>query len=397
MEERYPKEELNFLDYFITLAKHKTAVFLFTLSCAVITAIISLIMPDIFRGEARILPPQQSSMSTQLISQFAGGLSGLAGGILGTAAPQTDLYVGMLQSRTIFDRVIDKFDLMKLYDVDSRVDARKELIDNIRIDADAKSGIITVSVEDKDPKRAADMANAFVDELRNLAKGIAISEAAQRRLFYEEQLKATKLSLTKAEEEMKAFGENTGALQVEEQAKAVIEGIAGLRAQIAAKEVEIKVMRTYSTHSNPDLQQAEEALRGLKGELSKLEVKSGGGHDPLMPTGRMPSVGMEYIRKMRDVKFNEALFELLSKQYEVARLDEAKEAAVIQIIDKAVPLDKKDKPKRALMVIMAAFVGFFFAISAVFITELKEKTLANAENRERYESLKQYISFRRRR
>ena len=154
----------------------------------------------------------------------------------------------LLQSRTIFDRVVDKFDLMKLYDVDSRVDARKKLTENIGIDADAKSGIITVSVEDKDPKRAADMANTFVDELRILAKGIAISEASQRRLFYEEQLKATKLSLTRAEEEMKAFGENTGALQVEEQAKAVIEGIANLRAQIAAKEVEIKVMRTYSTH-----------------------------------------------------------------------------------------------------------------------------------------------------
>jgi capsule polysaccharide export protein KpsE/RkpR len=184
---------------------------------------------------------------------------------------------------------------------------------------------------------------------------------------------------------------------VEEQAKAVIEGIANLRAQIAAKEVEIKVMRTYSTHSNPDLQQAEEVLKGLKGELSKLEAKSGGGHDPLMPTGRMPAVGMEYIRKMRDVKFNEALLELLSKQYELARLDEAKDAAVIQIIDRAIPLDKKNKPKRALMVIMGTFVGFFFAIFAVFIKELQEKTLANGENRERYESLKKYISFRRKR
>ncbi|MBM4137824.1 MAG: hypothetical protein FJ241_13505 [Nitrospira sp.] len=195
---------------------------------------------------------------------------------------------------------------------------------------------------------------------------------------------------------MTGFQEKTGALQIDEQAKAAIEGIANLRAQIAAKEVELKVMKTYSTPNNPDLQKAEEALRGMKVELSKLEVKGGSrAPDPLMPTGRMPAVGTEYIRKLREVKFNETLYELLLNQYELARLDEAKDAAIIQVIDKAVPPEKKAKPKRALMVVLATFMGFFCSIFVAFFMEYKERESSNPENRERFETLKRYIRFRR--
>jgi capsule polysaccharide export protein KpsE/RkpR len=198
----------------------------------------------------------------------------------------------------------------------------------------------------------------------------------------------------KAEEAMKGFQEKTGALQVEEQAKAVIEGIANLRAQIVAKEVEITVMKTYSTPNNPDLQKAEETLKGFKNELNKLEGKSGSGHDPLMPTGRMPEVGIEYARKLRELKFNEALFELLFKQYEVAKLDEANEAAIIQVIDKAVPPEKKAKPKTLLLVAIATFAGFFFSIFAAFVKEYKEKAVLDPENKDKFETLKKYTAFK---
>jgi uncharacterized protein involved in exopolysaccharide biosynthesis len=388
-------DEINLLDYLIVLLKRKRLILGITFGAAIITAIISLIMPSIYRAETRILPPQQgsSSLAIGMLSQI-GGIPDIASSALGLKTPG-ELYVGMLKSRTAADRIIDRFNLMELYKADYREDARKQLIEDVlNATGDKKSGIITISVEDKDPQRAADMANAFVEELRNLTKGLAVTEAAQRRLFFEEQLKDTKMALVKAEEGMRGFQERTGALQIDEQTKAVIEGIANLRAQIAAKEVQLKVMKTYATPQNPDLQKVEDELRGLKVELNKLEARGGNGHDPLMPTGRMPSVGTEYLRKMRDLKFNETLYELLAKQYELAKLDEARDAAIIQVVDKAIPPDKRAKPKRTLMVIIATFTGFFLAVFAAFFMEYKERASNDPENKERFETLKKYLNFR---
>jgi uncharacterized protein involved in exopolysaccharide biosynthesis len=390
------EDEINLLDYIIVLAKRKKLILSITFGAAVITAIISLIMTPIYRAETKILPPAGGSSSAlALLGQMGGGLSDLAGGVLGVKTP-ADLYIGLAKSRTVTDRIIDRFHLMELYSAKYMVDARRQLSENVlSASADKKSGLITLSVEDKDPQRAADMANAFVDELNNLNKGLAITESAQRRLFFEDQLNDTKTALAEAEEAMKGFQEKTGVLQVEEQAKAVIEGIAAFRGQIAAKEVELRVMRTYSTPNNPDLQMAEAALKGMKSELGKLESRAGTGHDPLMPTGRMPEVGLEYMRKLRDLKFNETLFEIMTKQYELAKLDEAKEATLIQIVDRAVPPDKRVRPKRTLMVLIAAFMGFFLSVFVAFFLEYKEKAAGDPETRERFETLKKYIRIKR--
>lgn len=387
------EDEINPLDYLIVLLKRKKLITGITLGAAVITAIISLIMTPIYRAETRILPPQTSSSLTGMLTQMT-GMPEIAGSALGLKSPG-DLYTGMLKSRTVADRIIDRFNLMELYKADYREEARKELLEDVLgAETDKDSGIITISVDDKDPIRSAGMANAFVEELRNLTKGLAVTEAAQRRLFFEEQLKDTKMSLIQAEEDMKGFQEKTGVLQVDAQAKAVIDGIANLRAQIAAKEVQLRVMRTYATPQNPDLQRVEDELKGLKAELGKLEAKGGSGHDPIIPTGRMPELGTEYVRKLRELKFHETLYELLTKQYEAAKLDEAKEATVIQIIDKAIPPEKKAKPKRTLMVLIATFTGFFLSIFAAFFVEFKERAFANPENKERFETLKKYAVFR---
>jgi tyrosine-protein kinase Etk/Wzc len=387
-------DEINLLDLLIVLLKRKRLILGITFISALITAIVSLIMPPVFRAETSLLPPQpSSSMALQALSQLAGGAAGIGAEVLGIKTP-ADLYAGLLKSNTVLDRIIDRFKLMELYDKEYRIDARKALLDNIEVNVDKKSNIITISVEDKDPVRAAQMANAFVEELKALTKGLAITEASQRRLFFEEQIKDTKLALIKAEEDLKKFQEKTGAIKVEEQAKAVIEGIATLRAQIAAKEVEIKVMKTYSTPYNPDLQRAEEALRAMKAELQKLEAKEGKNPDPLMPTGRMPEVGMEYLRKLRELKFNETLYDLLLKGYETARLDEARDAVVIQVVDKAIPPDKRAKPKRTLMVLVATFTGFFLSIFIAFFIEYKEKASQDPEQKERIEAIRKEINFK---
>jgi len=389
-EKQKTKDQTHFLDYLIIFYKRKKLIIYMTFGAAVVSAIIVLLLSDVFMSEARIMPPSQgNAAAAQLLNQFTGGLS--LSSILGGGT--SDLYAGMLQSRSVLDGVISKFDLMKLYEEDNLIDTREELKDNIKVDTDPKSGIVTVSVYDKDPKRAANMANAFIDELKKLSSGLAISDAAQRRLYYEEQLKATKLNLEKAEEALKAFGEKTGVLQVEEQGKAVFEGIAALRAQIAAKEVEIKVMKSYSTPNNPDLQKLEDALSALRSEANKLEAKGGSGFDPLMSAGRMPAAAMEGLRLMRDVKFNEKLFEMLMALYETAKLDEAKTASIIQVVDTAIPSDKKAKPKRALLVLLAMSAGFFMSVFTVLILETKEKIANAPENTAKIEALRKFRGF----
>lgn len=390
-EETFRDDEINLLDLLLVIAKRKRLIIKMTFGVAIITAIISLILTPIYRAETRILPPQVSGggLASQLISQMAGGLdiSGLGG------KTPADLYVGMLASQTISDKIIERFNIMQEEDIEYKVDARKHLKKIADFNIDKKSGIITISVEDKDPKKAAEMANAFVEELKNLNKGLAITEASQRRLYYEEQLKDTKEALIKAENEMKSFQEKTGALQIDEQAKAIISGIADLKAKIAAKEVELKVLKSFTTPQNPDYQKAEEALKALRLELKRLESSEKRGHDPLMPTGNIPSVGLDYIRKLREVKFNETLYELLLKQYELAKLDEARDAVLVQVIDKAIPPDKRYKPKRTLMVIVSAFSALFLSVFLCFILEFYENLQKDEENKKRIDELRKYLNF----
>ncbi|OPY79849.1 MAG: Tyrosine-protein kinase wzc [Syntrophorhabdus sp. PtaU1.Bin153] len=388
-------DEINLLDYLIVLAKHKKLILYITMGAAIATAIVSLLMTPIYKAETKILPPAQggSGIAAQLLSQL-GGIGAVAGGSLAVKTP-SDLYVGLIKSRTILDRIIDRFDLMRTYKAKYRDGVRNALGGVLNIKDDKKSGIITIAVEDKDPKRAAAMANAFVEELQRLNTGLAITEASQRRLFFEEQLKAAKVSLGQAEEGLKTFQEQTGAFNIESQAKAVIEGIGALRAQIAAKEVELKVMKTYSTPQNPDFRRVEQTLEGLRAELGKLEGRGAKGHDPLMPTGRMAQIGTDYAKQLRDVKFNEVLYGLLLQQYEAAKLDEAKDATIIQVVDKAVPPERRVRPKRILMVMLSGIVAFFMSIFGAFLAEYCERSKSNPEDRERISALKRYLTFKR--
>jgi len=393
------EEEINLLDYLIVLAKQKRFIIKVTSGFAIIAAIASLVMSPVYKAETKILPPVNisSGIASQLMNQLGqlGTIAGISGLPINGKAPN-ELYIGLLKSRTVLDEMINRFDLMKLYGKRYRENAREKLINDVlTVRDDRKSGIITINIEDKDPKRAAEMANAFVEELQKLNTGLAITQASQRRLYFEEQLKAAKTSLTQAEENMKGFQEKTGALHIESQAKAVLEGIGMIRAQIAAKEVEIKVMKTYSTPQNPDLKRVEETLKGLRAELAKMEGKGGKGHDPLMPTGRMAQLGTDYAKQLRDLKFNEVLYGLLLQQYEAAKLDEGKNATTIQIIDKAVPPEKRVKPKRTAMVMLAAIIGFFLSAFAAFLIEYRERAKENPEDRARFDTLKQYLSFKR--
>jgi len=344
-----------------------------TAASAVIALIVSLLLPVYYRAETKILPPQEkgNNLAAQLLGQ-AGGLISLAmGGAVGVKS-QGELFVEMTKSRTILDHMVDRFELMKRYDEKYRQDARKRLLELLTVREERKSGIITLTVEDRDPKRASDMANAFIEELKSLAGALALSEAAQRRLFFEEQVAQAKKALSQSEDEIKAFQQRTGMFQIDAQARAIIEGIARLHAAIAAKEVEAKVLSSFATAQNPDVQRVEEEIEALRAQLAKTESSKGAGFDPIMPSGRVPALGTEYLRKLRQLKYNETLFELLSKQYELAKLEEARDAVVIQVIDRAVQPEKKFRPKRALIVILSTFIGLFLSIGIFSFLEVKK-------------------------
>lgn len=398
---------INLFDYLIVLAKWKKLILGITLSVAVLTAVPTLFVKNTYWGRTTILMPQQASapMWLRILNDFSGG-----GSVSSSEVNDPQLFIQLLYTGPVLDKIIDKFGLAKKYkDAETTKEIRETLSSSVAVEYVLPEGsgksmgiqtsrLLMISVKDKDQAKAADMANAFVEALQDVINEIAITGASQKRLFFEKQLKQTREDLIQSEEAMKEFQEKTGVFKVEQQVSAVIEGIARMRAEIAAKEVELSVMKSYSTPNNPDLMRVAETIKGLKAELSKLEQKGGSTPDPIITTGRMASVGTDYIRKMRDLKFNETLYELMMKQYEMARLEEAGNPTLIQVIEKAYPSEERAGPQRKKKILTSTAIGLFFSILLAFILEFIERQKAmSAENRERVETLKKYLSFKRQR
>jgi uncharacterized protein involved in exopolysaccharide biosynthesis len=274
------------------------------------------------------------------------------------------------------------------------VETRKEFASNSSITA-GRDGLLTIEFEDEDPTRAAAIANAYVEELDKLTQALAVTEAAQRRLFFERQLKQAKEELSRAEVALKVTQEQTGLIKLDDQGRAIIEAVAGLRGQIAAKEVELRAMRTFTTENNPDYVRVQQQLAGLRTELSKLErAQISGEGDILLPTGKVPGAGLEYVRKYRDVKYQETIFELLAKQFEAAKIDEAKEAAIIQVVDLAVPPDHRSKPRRLIIVVLGTLLGGLVALIWAFVRQAQERAALDPAQANRYAELHRHMSLR---
>ncbi|HZU10371.1 MAG TPA: Wzz/FepE/Etk N-terminal domain-containing protein [Pseudacidobacterium sp.] len=363
--------EISLLDLLIVLAERKGTIARITFGLALIALIVSLFLPKSYTATTIVLPPQQSSsLSSALMSQLGGlgSLGALAGSSMGLKNPN-DMYVAMFKSRTVEDAMVQRFDLMKEYHQKYLSTARKVFEDHAKVESGTKDNLITISVEDRDPKRAADMANAYVDEYRHLSQHLAIGEAAQRRLFFEQQLEQAKDNLANAEEALKETQQKTGMIQLDSQARALIESAASLRAQIVAKEVQLQAIKSYATDQNAELVQTQKQLDALRAQLAQLGGDTEEGSGLIVPKGKVPQVGLEYIRKYRDVKYYETIFELLARQYELAKLDEAREGALIQVVDPAVVPDRKSFPKRGLITIIAAFAGLIIGIFVALVQE----------------------------
>jgi len=385
-------QDVHLLDLLIVFARRRRFIFRFTLGTAVLSVIAVLVLPSRYTAETVLMPPGQnsSSMSSAMLSQLgaAGGLAAAAGAGLGLKNPG-DMYISLLKSRSVEDSVIQRFGLMASYHAKLPSSARLGLEAHSKIALGAKDGFITISVTDRDPKQAAAIANGYVEEFRKFSASLAITEASQRRLFFQQQLLEANENLARAEEELKRTEQSTGVLQVDSQARSLIESAAELRAQVVAKEVQLQSMRTYATEDNPELLMAKQQLAALQDQLAKLGGKDANASaDIIVPKGNIPEAGMEYMRKFRDVKYYETISELMAKQFEIAKLDEARQGTTIQVVDAAVPPDHRSFPQRTLTVIAVGLVGFFIACGWCVLAEGLQRMKNNPDEVQRLDQLR---------
>ena len=381
---------VDFLDLAIVVAKHKWTVLALPAIAGAVAIILSGLMTPIYTATTKILPPQQSQSSASAFLAQLGGIAGLAGGAGGFKNPN-DIYVGMLKSRTVADGMIERFDLKRVYEQDILTTTRSTLAGQSDISV-GKDGIISIDVDDKDAKRAADLANGYVDELLKLTKTLAVTEGSQRRLFFERQLLQAKDNLAKAESAARIALDRGGIVKVDEQGRSMVETTARLRAQISVKEVQISAMRSFAADANPELQKAQLELDALKREAAKFEGTDGGAKtkDP-----SSSAKGIDNLSLLRDLKYYETIYELLAKQFELAKIDEAKDSSVVQVMDKAIAPERKSKPARIKIVLFATAAALFAGILWAFVAEAVTGARRNPLKAERLHELSRYLAWRR--
>ena len=384
----------DLLELLLVLAREKRPILQVTLGAAILATIIVFLVPKMYTATATILPPQQNqSILSTLVGQVAGG-NNVDLRDLGLKNP-SDVFVAMLKSRTVEDALINRFDLRKAYSKKTYQDARKVLEKRSEIDPE-KEGLISIAVTDRLPKRAADIANAWVDELRTLNQSLALTEAAQRRVFFEQKLAQERDDLAKAELAMQQIEQKTGLLQPDAQTKALIGAVADVRAQIAAKEVQLQSLRTYGTENNPDVKRVERELAELRAQSAQISQTQRSGSEPAesnldVPTPRVASASVEYLRVARDMRYHESLYDFLARQLEAARIDEAKNAVVVQVVDRAVEPEKKSSPKRLLIVAITAIAAFLLVCFAVLVREAIRRKQQDPVEAARLAQLNHYL------
>ena len=342
-----------------TLRRHLVLLITAPLAAGAVALGITYLIAPTFTANSSFMPPQLAQGGAASALASLGSLASLAGGATGIRS-SGDQYVALMQSVTVSDRLITQFKLMEVYDSKYRADARLELARNVRIALGKKDGLISVEVDDTSPQRAADIANRYIDELRHFTASLAVTEAQQRRVFFEQQLQQTRDRLVQAQQSLQASGFNPGALKAEP--KAAAEGYAKLKAEVTAAEVRLQVTRGALTDNAPEVRQQRSAVSALRDQLARSEHAT------------ESTSGPDYISRYRDFKYQETLFDLYARQFELARVDESREGALIQVVDKATLPERKSKPKRGLLAASSALLVFMVVAFWVVLTRSRQAT-----------------------
>jgi len=387
------EDEISLLDLATTLGEEKKLIFGLPFLAGIVAIVVSLLLTPIFTAKTTLLPPQSGGGggAAAALAQL-GGLAGLAG--ISAGGTTADTVVSMLKSRSAKDEIIDRFQLIERFEAKMRQDVYTKLDAVVRVSSDKKSGLITIEVDDEDPVFAATVANAYYEVLRALMTRVAVTEAQQRRVFFEEQFAKAKEDLGNAEVALKETQERTGLVELKSQAEATIGAVARLRAEIAQREVQLSAMRTFATAENSDYRRVLAELGGLRNELKKLDKGGSGGDLGLVSAGNLPEQGLEYVRAFREVKYQEAIFEIMAKQYELAKIDEAKDGGDVQQLDAAIPPERKSKPKRAIIVLASVLGAGFLAVLIALLRGALRNSGSNPETQGKLKALKRAWGFK---
>jgi uncharacterized protein involved in exopolysaccharide biosynthesis len=395
---RGARNEITGLDLVLVVARRRRTVALVAGSCLLVAVLFAFLLPKQYTAEVVLLPPQQgSSLSEALGSSMSGldMLAKLAGGGLGMRN-SNEMYVAMLQGQTVEDGMVKHFDLMREYHKSLFSEARRDFEHHVIIRGDGKDGLIHISVEDRSPQRAAQLANGYVDEFRDLSQHLAMTEAGQRALFFRTQLDQAKDKLSGAEQALEQMEQTSGVIEPTSQARALLSAGITLRAQVAAEQVQIQALQTFATGQNAQLIEAQQELKGLQQQLAKLTGSQQNPDSLLIPKGKVPQESLEYIRRLRDVKYYETIFEVLARQYELAKLDQAKEGALIQVVDPAITPDHKSAPRRSLILIGGAAVGLILGILIAFLQNGWESMKRDPDSNSKLDSIRAELRSRNR-
>lgn len=382
-------DEISMLDLLLALAKRKRYLIGVPLLSAVVAGAISFAIPNVYLASTTMMPPQQAQSGASALLSQLGGVAGAMAGSAGLKSPN-DLYVGMLKSNSVADKLIAKFNLKQVYKTDSLEMARKSLVSKTTV-ASGKDGLITISVEDTDKKLVASLANAYVTELIDLTKVLAVTDAAKRRMFYEGEFEKAKNNLAGAEVALRKSLDTHGVISVDADSRVMVETVGRLRAQVSAKEIQLNSMSAFVTSNNPEYKKVQQELGSLKAELSKLE--NGRGKDELgeQKSNEAPAAGLENIKLLRDLKYYQMLYELLAKQYEIARIDEAKDPAIIQVLDPAVEPERKNGPKRTILVIVVFILSLLVTMAWAIVKEGVFAGAFNQQDADKWMRIKQHL------
>jgi tyrosine-protein kinase Etk/Wzc len=384
------KGQFNLIPSIRTILLRKWLILLCALVGLILGIILALLIKPSYTANATFLPPSSPSSGSSMLLGQLGQLGGLgAAGTLGGLKDPGTIYIGILESRTVADDLIHQFDLQKIYGTKKLSSTEKSLAAHTKF-IPGKDTLITISVVDGDPQRAAAMANAYVKALGKQNDRLALTEAAQRRSFFERQLEKEKNLLADAEVELARTEQQTGLIHPTGQAQVELETIAQTRAAISSREIQLAALSQGATNENPVVIRLNSEIAGLKAQLQRMENSNekGKAGDPLAPASQVPGLTLEYVRKEREVKYQEALYELLLRQYESAQLDESRAAPLVQIVDEAVVPDQKSWPPRTLIGLLAAFLGTFAGIAWVILSDIWARKMNDPDSAADWQSLR---------
>ncbi|PKN65140.1 MAG: lipopolysaccharide biosynthesis protein [Deltaproteobacteria bacterium HGW-Deltaproteobacteria-15] len=400
------EEEIKLTDLLLVLLRRKMMIVLLVVLAIVVSVILSLQIPNKYTATARILPPRDSTSSgiSGILSQ-AGTIGGLASQFIGGGKSTSDIYVGIMQSRTVADTLIKKFDLQKHYGQTFRADVYLTLTSRTKFEVSPTAQIVSVSVEDVDRERAAQMANTYIEALDQINRTVNTNEGQRKRVFLEKRLQSVKEDLARAETTLKEFQEKYKVVAIEEQAKATIGGAAAIIGQIIAAQTELEVLKQFGTERQNEAVMLSSKVEELQRHLSRMESGNPGkdvlqdskmGNQGIpgfyIPFDDLPNLGLQLVRLMREAKVQEEVFKLLTSQFEVAKIEEAKDVNTIQVLDRAVPPDKKSGPKRGIIVIASTVAGFFVAVFIAFFLEYLQRVRTNEPDL--YRQVAKHLRFR---